>query len=138
MPISKTRRGLIAKIKIGQNQLGMDDATYRALLQRVTGHRSCTELDIDQLEDVLAVMRRQGFAPISKKHQRPNVRTSADPMMRKVEALLADNKLPWNYAHSMARHMFHVDRVEWLCDEHMHKLIAALQIYANRRKRRAQ
>ncbi|WP_066568085.1 gp16 family protein [Snodgrassella sp. CFCC 13594] len=135
MATSQNRRGLIAKIKIGQTQLGLDDATYRALLERVTGHRSCTEMDVGQLESVLAAMRSQGFTPTSPtKHKRPSARTSADPMLRKVGALLADNKLPWNYAHGMARKMFRVDRVQWLNDEHMHKLIAALQIYANRRK----
>ena len=49
-------------------------------------------------------------------------------------ALLADGKKPWAYAHAMAKRMFGVDRVEWLSDEHMHKLVAALQIAANRQK----
>lgn len=33
--------------------------------------------------------------------------------------------------------MFKVDRVEWLSDGNMHKLVAALQIAANRRKKGA-
>ena len=33
--------------------------------------------------------------------------------------------------------MFKVDRVEWLSDGNMHKLVAALQISANRRKKGA-
>jgi phage gp16-like protein len=136
MATSQNRRGLIAKIKIGQQRLGIDDATYRALLERVTGCRSCTEMDVGQLESVLTVMRQKGFVPTSSKHKRPNARASADPMMGKVGALLADNKLPWNYAHAMARRMFRVDRVEWLSDENMHKLIAALQIHADRRCRK--
>ena len=40
------RRALIAKIKIAQKELGLDDATYRAVLERVTGKRSCTECSI--------------------------------------------------------------------------------------------
>lgn len=31
------RRALIAKIKIAQKELGLDDVTYRAVLERVTG-----------------------------------------------------------------------------------------------------
>ena len=50
-------------------------------------------------------------------------------------ALLAELGYHWNYAHSMARGMFKVDRVEWLTDEHLHKLVAALQMHANRKKK---
>ena len=80
------RRALIAKIKIAQKELGLDDVTYRAVLERVTGKRSCTECSIPELERV-------------------------------VEDL--------------------VDRVEWLSDGNMHKLVAALQIAANRKKKEA-
>lgn len=131
------RRGLIAKIKIAQASLGLDDATYRALLERVCGKRSCTQMNVRELEAVLAELKSKGFVPKAK-HKRPSSRRSADAMMSKVEALLADNGLPWNYAHGMAKKMFGVDRVQWLSDEHLHKLIAALQIYANRRKQNAQ
>ncbi len=48
-------------------------------------------------------------------------------MMRKIEALLLDNGWTWNYAHGTAKKMFKVDRVEWLSDGNMHKLVAALQ-----------
>nr|DAX93830.1 MAG TPA: Protein of unknown function (DUF1018) [Caudoviricetes sp.] len=33
--------------------------------------------------------------------------------------------------------MFKVDRVEWLSDGNMHKLVAALQIASNRKKKEA-
>ena len=47
------RRALIAKIKIAQKELGLDDGTYRAVLERVTGMRSCTECSIPELERVV-------------------------------------------------------------------------------------
>lgn len=50
MDAQAQRRKLIAKIKIGQQQLGLDDATYRALLLRVSGKNSCTKLDMRGLE----------------------------------------------------------------------------------------
>ena len=112
------RRALIAKIKIAQKELGLDDATYRAVLERV-------------VED----LRQHGFTPKKTAGQRPNRRESADKMMRKIEALLLDNGWTWNYAHGTAKKMFKVDRVEWLSDGNMHKLVAALQISANRKKK---
>ncbi|ELK67425.1 TPA: phage protein GemA/Gp16 family protein, partial [Neisseria meningitidis] len=40
------RRALIAKIKIAQKELGLDDGTYRAVLERVTDKRSCADMDV--------------------------------------------------------------------------------------------
>ena len=137
MNVQKLRRSLIAKIKIAQKELGLDDATYRAVLLRVTGKSSCTECSIPELERVAEDMRQHGFKPKNSAGRRPNRRDSADQMMRKIEALLLDNGWSWNYAHSTARKMFKVDRVEWLSDGNMHKLVAALQISANRRKKGA-
>ena len=135
MDAQAQRRKLIAKIKIGQQQLGLDDATYRALLLRVSGKNSCTKLDMRGLEAVLAELEKQGFAPKAKGGKRPNRRASADAMLKKVGALLAELGYHWNYAHRMERGMFKVDRVEWLTDEHLHKLVAALQMHANRKKK---
>ncbi|MFC5920875.1 gp16 family protein [Neisseria weixii] len=132
------RRSLIAKIKIAQKELGLDDPTYRAVLVRVTGKTSCTECSIPELERVAEDMRRHGFKPKNGAGRRPNRRDSADPMMRKIEALLLDNGWPWNYAHGTAKKMFKVDRVEWLSDGNMHKLVAALQIVANRKAKKEQ
>lgn len=129
------RRPLIAKIKIAQKELGMADEAYRAMLMRVTGKDSCAKLAMSELEAVLAELKSKGFTPRKSAGRRPNRRDSADPMMRKIEALLLDNGWSWNYAHGTARKMFKVDRVEWLSDGNMHKLVAALQIAANRRKK---
>ena len=97
------RRALIAKIKIAQKELGLDDLTYRAVLERVTGKRSCTECSIPELERVVEDLRQHGFTPKKTAGRRPNRRSSADPMMRKIEALLLDNGWSWNYAHGTAK-----------------------------------
>lgn len=122
-----TRNGLIAKIKIAQKQLDMVDDAYRAMLVRVTGKDSCAKMGVPELEKVAEEMKRMGFVPLAKSHgTRPRRRSSADPMMRKIEALLASMALHWNYAHALAKRMYGVARVEWLTDEHMRGVIAAL------------
>lgn len=132
------RRIQIGRIKAAQKALGLDDATYRCLLERVTGKTSSTQMTPAERNQVLAEFARLGFKRQDGRDRarafpgRPrNVREV--PMLRKVEALLADNRRPWSYAHSMARRMFHVNRVEWLLDDQLHKLVAALQVDANRR-----
>lgn len=132
------RRALIAKIKIAQKELGLDDGTYRAVLERVTGKRSCTECSIPELERVVEDLRQHGFTPKAKgnPYGKPHLRrTSASAMLGKVEALLAEGGLHWNYAHAMARRMFGKDKVEYLDDKELHKLVAALQINENRKKK---
>ena len=52
MAQSNHRRAMIAKIKIAQKQLGMDDDVYRELLHRMAGKRSCTELTATELARV--------------------------------------------------------------------------------------
>lgn len=130
------RRIQIGRIKMGQKALDMDDDTYRALLERVTGKRSCAQMTPAERNQVLAELARLGFKRDDTRRRgwpgRPrNVREV--PMLRKVEALLADARRPWSYAHGMARRMFRVDKVEWLRDDQLHRLIAALETDARRR-----
>lgn len=132
---SAEKRPLIAKIKIAQKDLGLDDEVYRALLMRVTGKDSCTKLSTAEMVKVLAEMQRQGWQSKRDFGQRPNRRQSANAMLNKVEALLAEMNLHWNYAHALSKGMYHCDRVEWLSDEKLHGLVAALQIHANRKKK---
>jgi len=138
------RAAQIRTIKVAVKQLGLDDETYRALLLRVTGKSSCAQMSDGERGKVLDALKAQGFelAPkTSVVHHRPRD-TRREPkadttrMLRKVEALLADAKRPWDYAHAMARHMFGVDRLEFLRGGQLHKLVAALQMDANRRAKR--
>lgn len=132
------RRALISRIKIAQKELGLDDATYRAVLERVTGKRSCADMDVAELESVVADMRSHGFKPKGNPHGKPHLRrTSSAAMLDKVEALLTVSGKHWNYAHAMARRMFGKDKVEYLDDTQLHKLVAALQIAANRKTEKA-
>lgn len=50
-----------AAIHVAQKQLGLDDDTYRDLLQLVTGKRSSKDMTPAEREKVLDEMRRRGF-----------------------------------------------------------------------------
>ena len=65
------RRAMVAKIKIAQKELDMDDDTYRAVLLRVTGKNSSTRLDAAELDAVLREMCRLGFVPRPAAYVRP-------------------------------------------------------------------
>lgn len=133
------RRQMIAKVKMAQKDRDLDDDAYRDLLRRVTGKNSCARMGLSDLDKVIAEFRRLGWEAKPSKAAakgwpgRPK-NTDQVPMLRKVEALLADARRPWDYAHATAKHMFGTDRLEFLTHDQLHRLVAALQVDANRRK----
>jgi len=128
----------IAKIHIAKAQLGMDDETYRAFLMRVAGVQSSKPLTPKQLGRVLFELEKLGFKPtISKKagRARPKLPQSRQKILAKIEALLSEAGRPFAYADGMAQQMFKRQRLEWLTDRELYKLMQALIVDANRRKR---
>lgn len=139
-PRRDPRRQQLARIHAGAKQLGLDDCTYRSLLERVTGKRSAGDMNVAERNAVIAELVRLGFKEARRADGRKafpgKPKTVAEvPMLGKVEALLADAGRPWSYAHATAKQMFKVARVEWLSHDQLHRLVAALQVDANRRTR---
>ncbi|PCJ57869.1 MAG: hypothetical protein COA65_08990 [Rhodospirillaceae bacterium] len=88
------RRGLIAKIKIGQKQLGIDDDAYRQMLENRYGVRSATNLIISDLEDLLNCLKDKGFKPSRKPSRAKSAPRRAgsrplavQPLAKKIRAL---------------------------------------------------
>lgn len=127
----------IKLIKTAMGQLGMDDATYRAMLQRVAGVNSCKNLTPLGVARVLRELNRLGFVVEQKPFvaARASVPASRDAMMKKIRALLAAAGREMSYADNTANRMFKIQRVEWLDDVQLNKLIAALSINARRHGR---
>ena len=133
-----TRKTQLAKIHMAAKQKGLDEATYRALLVRITGKDSAAKMTAEERALVIAEFVRLGFKDVQRagrKRQWPGQPKNLDevPMLRKVHALLADAKRPWAYAHNTAKQMYGIDRVEFLNQHQLHLLVAALQVDANRR-----
>lgn len=133
MPITKATR---SKIQIARQQLGMEDDIYRGLLARIAGVRSSKELKDHQVGAVLREFERLGFKP------KPSTRAKGKPKnfdqmparITKIEALLADMRLPWAYADALARQMFKVEFVAWLkAPKQLDALIAALHVEQEKR-----
>lgn len=127
---------------LARKRLRLDDDTYRQLLQRVAGVRSAADLDAKGRAQVLDELRRltgEGARQMRTAAHAPGepvrVAEATQAMVAKVGALLAELGKSWNYAHGTAKRMFKVQRVEWLRPDQLHKLVAALQISANRGKR---
>ncbi|RNM19051.1 regulatory protein GemA [Dickeya undicola] len=132
----QTNRALIGAVKAGQAYLKWDDETYRAVLARLTGKSSATQCSMQELEAVKAYMHTQGYPRRAKSHGRkPSVPANKKAVLSKIEALLADASRPWQYAETMAQHMFDVRYVDWLDVQQLTKLMQALIIDAKRRRK---
>ena len=134
-----TKKILMAKIHIGKKDLHLDDDTYRDVLWRVTGKRSCKDMTIAQLQDVVKDMENSGFKPkAAPKHgKKPSVVGKREPLMGKIHAMLTDMGLHWNYAHGMADSMFKIKRLQWLNDSQLYKLTQALSVHQQREAKKA-
>lgn len=134
---ASNRQKMLSKIHIGKKQLGLDDDVYRDVLAQATGKRSCKDMDDGELAAVLNLLQQKGFGADvgAKAYQRTPLHFAEQgAMMRKMGALLTQTGKTWGYAHGMARKMFSMDSVQQLNTHQMHKLLAALQIYANRQE----
>lgn len=94
MTESKLRTGLIASVKIAQKDLGLDDTTYRSLLQGVTGRDSAARCTVPQLKAMLAELRAKGPR---------NVPQELRPLHAKITALCASLERPLSYADAIIR-----------------------------------
>ena len=129
-----TKKILMAKIHIAKKDLHLDDDTYRDVLWRVTGKRSCKDMTIAQLQDVAKDMQNSGFKPkTTPKHgKKPTVTKRRQGLIDKIEAILADMGLHWNYAHGVGEQMFQIKRLQFLNDQQLYKVTQALSVHQKR------
>jgi len=132
----ESRKSLIAKVKIAQKALHLDDGTYRAILERLTDKLSCTELTVPQLVQVVAYLRKLGWQePAKKPSRRKPVIPEAVGYVDKIEALLAEAKRPWSYAGGIAKRMYKVEKLEWLTPDQVRGVMVVLMRDAARHGR---
>lgn len=136
-------------IHAAARQLSLSDDERRALIAGQTGgKRSTTQLNLAECEAVLEYMRQQGATRpkrVRNVGQHPGNPESAKPgagaLMEKIEAQLADMKLPWAYAVSILKHVSAdkllgkpgVERLEWATPAQLTKVVAALDYEQTKR-----
>ncbi|AOY43448.1 hypothetical protein AOT82_1069 [Psychrobacter sp. AntiMn-1] len=116
-------------VHIGKNKLGLDDGTYREMLYQVTGKNSSKDCTAAALRKVVDHMEQHGFTVTpAKKHQakKPDAAAAKKALVDKIEALLTDGAKPWEYAESMAKHMYKVDALTFCTPRQLRGIITAL------------
>lgn len=105
------RNAMIAKVQIARKQLSLDDITYRAMLESVTGKHSCAKCSANDLQMVLAELRRKGWNPEftpakQRKSLSPQVAKELIPLRNKIAVQLSDLERPWVYAEGILARMY--------------------------------
>lgn len=132
------RKGLIAKIKVAQKELALDDDNYRAILKRITGKLSCKQMNLLELQKIMAEMERLGFKPTKKSiGRKPLHLTDVSELMNKIAVLLKEIDKTWEYANGIAKRMFQKDNVNQLNEQQLRKVLIALN-YQNLKVQAAQ
>ena len=144
MAVTPKKKALLAKIHIAKKDLCLDDGTYRDVLRRVTGKDSSSKMLISELERVIYEFGNLGWKPSAaakpKHGKKPTVSTampSRQSIMDKIEAILADMGLHWNYAHRTANNMFGKEKLDFCTDDELHKVMQGLAVYQNRQRKKA-
>jgi len=132
-----TRQRDLAKIHVAKKELQIDDDQYRDILWTLARVRSAADLDTHGRAQLLAYLRKLGFRAkrgASHHEGRPH-NTDRDDQLKKIEALLADQRLPWSYVNGIMQQMkIQQPRIEFLSAQQKTAIIAAL---TRRQKRQA-
>ena len=120
-----SRNQRLAAIHMGKAELGLDDDTYRDMLEQIAGKRSAKDLNNDELIKVLQHLENLGFTK-REFGKKPKVKLTK-------EALITESALHWNYAVGIARRMFQKEALEFCTENELWRIVASLEY----RKKRA-
>jgi phage gp16-like protein len=141
----KARRRVLGAIHALAKECLMEDDAYRCLVARVSAQhgpeqRSAGKCTPKQLDAIANELRRIAGKPAqdaqNARRRAGKPKGDLTAQMGKVEALLADAGREWAYAHALAKRLCKVERVDWCNPDQLAKVIAALQIDADRRARK--
>ena len=110
--LNRISREKIAMLHVAKKQLGMNDPEYYAMLSRF-GVKHSNELTFQKWPDVLTYLEGLGFVKrrgTKGSGMNKAFAKSKAPLLKKIEAILADMGKSWSYADGIAQNMFDRDR----------------------------
>jgi len=134
------RRAELAKIHIAKAEKGLSEDDYRLMLKNVAGVDSAADLDARGRRAVLDHLCgnpprppfHKGGSSYPNRPKNMDRPSSRAEQLKKIEALLTVGGKPWAYADAIARAICRVDKVAWVKDGDLYKVITALRKQAQR------
>lgn len=141
-PAHKIRQSELAKVHLAKKLLGLDDDTYRAMIERITDGRtdSAGEMTAAERHTFLDELTRKGFRPapprdrqddwitISPNHpgaQHLKKLLALAYELERIGAVRANSTGRW--LQKFVRKLTRCDRLQWLTPEDANKVIEALE-----------
>lgn len=142
---AQRKRGIVA-IKATQRALGMDDDTYRAMLEAQTGKRSATELSLAEQRRVLEHLRQAyrghpgavnpaqerrrearagGRARGTPAPDRQPLMTAVSTLLQQLDALTGERH-SLAYCDAICRRNGWAERIDFCTPQQLHRLVGAL------------
>ena len=128
----------LAKIHIAKKEMGLDDAAYRLLLERVTGKSSSADMTEPESEAVLVEMRRLGWKPAGGTRRPQSQKAYVRLMFALAKNIAAKGywRLPYREAlRRFVKEKTGIDNPEWLSFEEAGPVIEALKAIERRVRR---
>lgn len=130
------RQRLIRLIHVAKRELRLDEETYRDMLLGVSGKASSADLSTEELEKVLAHLKRNGFKVRSKRGDVPQADDAQSRMIRGLWLELHQTGAVRNASEAalaaFTKRMTGVDALQWLTSEQASKLIEELKRWLSR------
>lgn len=120
---------LIQLIHIGKNKLGLTDDDYRTFIESLTGEKSCSDMNVFQLEEVLKKMKKLGFR-IKKMPLRKNeIGRASAAKLRYIKGMWeVCARVKTDVAlNNFIKRITGVANIKWLDDPNAQKVILALR-----------
>ena len=131
---------LIKLIHIGKSKLGMEEDTYRLMLQSIGNKSSTTQMTISELEKVLEHLKSRGFKVVPNKAG--TMSKANTEQAHKIRALwlnlyeIGGIKDPSEYALSRyVKRIVGIDHLKWIDVKQGITLIETLKKWINRIER---
>ena len=131
------RRRDLARIHCLKRDLKLSVSDYRALLWTLARVDSAKDLDATGRGKVILhlvdLARRSRVRPFPGKPRNAGAPDRA-ATIKKIEAMLAEERRPWSYATGIAKRMFKKQRLEFCTPDELHKVMLALEYDRRRRE----
>jgi len=132
-------RERIKLIHVAKRDLGLDDETYRSMLEGLTGKSSSRDLEAWELDRVIDHMVSRGFQVRAGRGGKPAHKLADDPQSKLIRHLwlklheMGEVKNPSEEALALfVRRQTKRDRLEWISSSQASQVIEALKAWVER------
>ncbi|MCK5100392.1 MAG: DUF1018 domain-containing protein [Desulfobacteraceae bacterium] len=127
-----------AVIHIAANQLGLSKDEYKKELIEGAGVESSLDLNNKSFAKAMDHFKSLGYIPAPSLNFRiiDNLSEGDKKVMLKINAIRLDLRKPWGWVDGIAKQQTGIEKVQWLKNEALFKVLQAMVIHQKRQAKR--